>query len=78
MMLPGEVEPIVSAAASTYIRFASILGKRYGTYGESPVSRPESAEYRLHISNTGRLNGIDLPRPVQFTLISEKTTSAFA
>ena len=40
----------------------------------------EVLEYKLQelIPELVELNGIDLPRPVQFTLISEKTTSAFA
>ncbi len=40
----------------------------------------EVLEYKLQelIPELVELNGIDLPRPIQFTLISEKTTSAFA
>jgi hypothetical protein len=37
-------------------------------------------EYKLKelIPELAELNGIELPRPIQFTLVSEKTTSAFA
>ena len=40
----------------------------------------EVLEYKLQelIPELVELNGIDLPRPIQFTLVSEKTTSAFA
>lgn len=37
----------------------------------------EVLEYKLQemIPELAELNGIDLPRPIQFTLVSEKTTS---
>jgi hypothetical protein len=40
----------------------------------------EVLEYKLQelIPELVELNANDLPRPIQFTLISEKTTSAFA
>lgn len=40
----------------------------------------EVLEYKLQelVPELAELNGVDLPRPIQFTLVSEKTTSAFA
>jgi hypothetical protein len=40
----------------------------------------EVLEYKLQelIPELAELNGIDLPRPIRFTLVSERTLSAFA
>jgi len=40
----------------------------------------ELLEYKLQelIPELVELNAIDLPRPIEFTLVSEKTTHAFA
>lgn len=40
----------------------------------------EVLEYKLQelLPELAELNGIGLPRPIQFTLVSVKTTSAFA
>ncbi len=40
----------------------------------------EVLEYKLQelIPELAELNGIELPRPIRFTLVSERTLSAFA
>jgi hypothetical protein len=59
-------------------RVWTVSDDRLGLVAEADTV--EVLEYKLQelIPELVELNGIDLPRPVQFTLISEKTTSAFA
>ena len=59
-------------------RVWTVSDDRLGLVAE--VETVEVLEYKLQelIPELVELNGIDLPRPVQFTLVSEKTTSAFA
>lgn len=59
-------------------RVWTVSDDRLGLVAEAETV--EVLEYKLQelIPELVELNGIDLPRPVQFTLVSEKTTSAFA
>jgi len=59
-------------------RVWTVSDDRLGLVAEADTV--EVLEYKLQqlIPELVELNGIDLPRPVQFTLVSEKTTSAFA
>jgi hypothetical protein len=59
-------------------RVWTVSDDRLGLVAEADTV--ELLEYKLQelIPELVELNGIDLPRPVQFTLVSEKTTSAFA
>lgn len=59
-------------------RVWTVSDDRLGLVAEADTV--EVLEYKLQelIPELVELNGIGLPRPVQFTLISEKTTSAFA
>jgi len=59
-------------------RVWTVSDDRLGLVAEAETV--EVLEYKLQelIPELVELNGIDLPRPIQFTLVSEKTTSAFA
>ena len=59
-------------------RVWTVSDDRLGLVAEADTL--EVLEYKLQelIPELVELNGIDLPRPIQFTLVSEKTTSAFA
>ena len=59
-------------------RVWTVSDDRLGLVAEADTV--EVLEYKLQelIPELVELNGIDLPQPIRFTLISEKTTSAFA
>jgi hypothetical protein len=59
-------------------RVWTVSDDRLGLVAEA--DKVKVMEYKLQelIPELVELNGIDLPRPVQFTLVSVKTTSAFA
>ena len=73
------MEPLrLKAVYDDEARVWTVSDDQLGSVAEADTV--ELLEYKLQelIPELVELNAIDLLRPIQFTLISEKTTSAFA